>query len=247
ADETEAELSCHHDNKYQPSLLDSIFTQLVNISQQLADIHNQLCFTLTRVNTIETVLNITSISPEQVDIINNNKYKNPLDEMEEEDNEVVTAGIDISKSISNLSDNYEKLNNALVAIAQMQRLLVHHELLPENRLINIAELIKPAPSDYFNDNKLAIDIHTATVIDVDENFTDHNIATTSFYISELVPQSNKAPAKKISFHYDKMSHDDWTNFANKTDALLSSCQLANLDNTKLKSKHALNFYWDLIQ
>ncbi|CAI2194365.1 14438_t:CDS:1, partial [Funneliformis geosporum] len=48
ADETEAELSCHHDNKYQPSLLDSIFTQLVNISQQLADIHNQLCFTLTR-------------------------------------------------------------------------------------------------------------------------------------------------------------------------------------------------------
>ncbi|CAI2199121.1 15930_t:CDS:1, partial [Funneliformis geosporum] len=51
------------------------------------------------VNTIKTVLNITSISPEQADIINNNKYKNPLDEMEEEDNKVVTAGIDISKSI----------------------------------------------------------------------------------------------------------------------------------------------------
>jgi hypothetical protein len=92
--------------------------------------------------------------------------------MEEEDNEVIIAGIDISKSIvrqqesqiielqlknsilkSNLSDNYEKLNNALVAIAQMQRLLVHHEFLLENRLINIAELIKSAPSDYFNDNK----------------------------------------------------------------------------------------------
>ncbi|CAI2194614.1 12826_t:CDS:1, partial [Funneliformis geosporum] len=47
ADETEAELSCRHDNKYQPSL-DSISTQLVNISQQLADIQNQLGFTLTR-------------------------------------------------------------------------------------------------------------------------------------------------------------------------------------------------------
>ncbi|CAI2187799.1 13010_t:CDS:2, partial [Funneliformis geosporum] len=106
-----------------------------------------------------------------VDIINNNKYKNPLDDMEEKDNEVVTAGIDISKSIvrqqesqvtelqlensilkRNLSDNYEKLNNILVAVAQMQRLLVYHEFLPENRLINIVELTKPAPSDYFNDN-----------------------------------------------------------------------------------------------
>ncbi|CAI2187368.1 8917_t:CDS:2 [Funneliformis geosporum] len=197
---------------------------------------NTLHFEHETVNTIETVLNITSISPEQADIINNNKYKNPLDDMEEEDNEVVTAGIDISKSIirqqesqitelqlensilkSNLSDNYEKLNNALVAVAQMQRLLVYHELLPENRLINITELIKPTFSDYFNVNnidhiycsdKLAIDIHTATIIDVDENFTDHNIATTSFYISELVPQSNKVPAKKIFFHYNKMSHND---------------------------------------
>ncbi|CAI2180396.1 14914_t:CDS:2, partial [Funneliformis geosporum] len=150
ADETEAELFRHHDNKYQPSLLDSISTQLVNISQQLADIHNQLGFTLTRVNTIETVLNITSISPEQADIINNNKYKNPLDDMEKEDNEVVTAGIDISKSV--VRDNYEKLNNALITVAQMQRLLVHHEILPENHLINIAKLIKPAPLDYFNDN-----------------------------------------------------------------------------------------------
>ncbi|CAI2192420.1 7051_t:CDS:2, partial [Funneliformis geosporum] len=320
ADKTEAELSHRHDNKYQPSLLDIISTQLVNISQQLANIHNQLGFTLTRVNTIETVLNITSIFPEQADIINNNKYKNPLDDMEEENNEVVTAGFDISKSVvrqqesqvtelqlensilkNNLSDNYEKLNNALITIAQMQRLLVHHEILPENRLINIAELIKPEPSDYFNDNKLriinayisssditlrnktyvaitkllnqakldnmqvillgdfnavhsqinnpsnsnkffeqldndniyntfdllfddanakfptfnnkicltsfridhiycsdrlAIDIYTATVIDVDEDFTDHNIAITSFYISELVPRSNKTSAKK---------------------------------------------------
>ncbi|CAI2183293.1 20335_t:CDS:2, partial [Funneliformis geosporum] len=122
--------------KFTPEI---ISTQLVNISQQLADIHNQLGFTLTKVNTIETVLNITSISPEQADIINNNKYKNPLDDMEEEDNEVFTAGIDIS---NNLSDNYEKLNNALVAVAQMQRLLVHHEILSENRLINITELIK---------------------------------------------------------------------------------------------------------
>ncbi|CAI2191276.1 9233_t:CDS:2 [Funneliformis geosporum] len=137
--------------------------------------------------------------------------------MKEEDNEVITAGIDISKSISNLSDNYEKLNNVLVAVAQMQRLLIHNEFLPENRLINIAELIKPTLSDYFNVNKidhiycsdrLVIDIYTTTVIDVDEDFTDHNIATISFYISELVPQSNKASAKKISFHYDKMSHED---------------------------------------
>ncbi|CAI2182651.1 17777_t:CDS:2 [Funneliformis geosporum] len=111
ADETKAELSRRHDNKYQLSLLDSISTQLVNISQQLADIHNQFGFTLTR-------------------------YKNPLDNMEEEDNEVVTAGIDISKSViqqqesqvtelqlknsiikNNLSDNYENFNNALIAVA----------------------------------------------------------------------------------------------------------------------------------
>ncbi|CAI2191339.1 2333_t:CDS:1, partial [Funneliformis geosporum] len=56
--------------------------------------------------------------------------------------------------------------------------------------------------------RLVIDIYAAIVIDVDENFTDYNIATTSFYISELVSQSNKAPAKKISFYYDKMSHND---------------------------------------
>ncbi|CAI2190105.1 12943_t:CDS:2 [Funneliformis geosporum] len=168
------------------------------------------------------------------DIINNNKYKNPLDDMEEEDNKVVTAGSvvighigtvnawdieNLENSIlkNNLSDNHEKFNNALIAVAQMQRLHVYREILPENRLINITELIKLAPSDYFNDNKidhiycsdrLAIDIHTATVIDVDEDFTDHYIAMTSFYISELVSQSNKASAKKISFHYDNMSQND---------------------------------------
>ncbi|CAI2200627.1 6057_t:CDS:1, partial [Funneliformis geosporum] len=48
ADETEAEMSRRHDIKYQPSPFNSISTQLVNISQQLADIQNQLGFTLTR-------------------------------------------------------------------------------------------------------------------------------------------------------------------------------------------------------
>ncbi|CAI2195017.1 2743_t:CDS:2, partial [Funneliformis geosporum] len=146
-----------------------ISIQLVNISQQLADIHNQLGFTLTRVNTIETVLNITSISPEQADIINNNKYKNSLDDMKEEDNEVITAGIDISKSI----------------VRQQEFQIIELQL--ENSILK---------------SNLTI------VINVDEDFTDHNIATTSFYISELVPQSNKASVKKISFHYDKMSHED---------------------------------------
>ncbi|CAI2178363.1 7971_t:CDS:2 [Funneliformis geosporum] len=98
-------MSRHHDNKYQPSLLNSISTQLVNISQQ--------------------------------------------------ESQVTELQLENSILKSNLSDNYEKLNNALVAVAQMQRLFVHHEFLPENRLINIAELIKPALSDYFNDNTIS--------------------------------------------------------------------------------------------
>ncbi|CAI2193075.1 10047_t:CDS:1, partial [Funneliformis geosporum] len=52
-----------------------------------------------------------------------------------------------------LSNNYEKLNNVFTAIAQMQILLVHHEFLPENCLINITELTKPVSSAYFSDNK----------------------------------------------------------------------------------------------
>ncbi|CAI2171643.1 15345_t:CDS:2 [Funneliformis geosporum] len=51
----------HHQNKYQPSQLDAILTQINNVSQQLADIHNNLAFTLTRVSKIEAVLNISSI------------------------------------------------------------------------------------------------------------------------------------------------------------------------------------------
>ena len=99
----------------------------------------------------------------------------------------------------------------------------------------------------FCSDELAVNIQAADTIDIDYTMSDHKIATTSFHISELVPKSNKSPIKKISFKYDSMSSDDWTNFANKTDALLLSCQLANLTNSKLKSKQALNFYWDLIQ
>ncbi|CAI2179179.1 12384_t:CDS:2 [Funneliformis geosporum] len=44
-----------------------------------------------------------------------------------------------------------------------------------------------------------------------------------------------------------MSSDDWSAFTHKTDILLISCQLTTLDKHKLKSKQALNFYWDLIQ
>ena len=92
--------------------------------------------------------------------------------MEEEETIVVTAGIDTSKSIvrqqesqvaelqhensilkDNLNQNYEKLNNALLAVAQMQRLLVNREFLSANHLIEIAELTKSMPSAYFNDNK----------------------------------------------------------------------------------------------
>ncbi|CAI2200486.1 19992_t:CDS:1, partial [Funneliformis geosporum] len=51
----------------------------------------------------------------------------------------------------------------------------------------------------------------------------------------------------VSFQYVNMSTDDWSTFAHKTDTLLTSCQLATLENHKLKSKQALNFYWDLIQ
>ncbi|CAI2185615.1 4974_t:CDS:2, partial [Funneliformis geosporum] len=50
----------------------------------LADIHNNLTFTLTRVNTIEAVLNISSISSEQAKIINSNSLKDPIDEMDED-------------------------------------------------------------------------------------------------------------------------------------------------------------------
>ncbi|CAI2183665.1 12373_t:CDS:1, partial [Funneliformis geosporum] len=100
ADETEKDI-VHHQNKYQLSQLDTILTQINNVSQQLADIHNNLAFTLTRVNTIEAVLNISSISPEQAKIINSNPLKDPIDEMDKDfdQNDVITAEIDISKSI----------------------------------------------------------------------------------------------------------------------------------------------------
>ncbi|CAI2186364.1 14309_t:CDS:2 [Funneliformis geosporum] len=100
ADETEKDF-IHHQYKYQPSQLDAILTQINNVSQQLADIHNNLTFILTRVNTIETILNISSISPEQAKIINSNLLKGPIDDMDEDSdqNDVVTLGIDILESI----------------------------------------------------------------------------------------------------------------------------------------------------
>ncbi|CAI2187990.1 16407_t:CDS:1, partial [Funneliformis geosporum] len=90
-----------HLNKYQPSQLDAILIQINDVSQQLADIHNYLAFTLTRINMIEAVLNISSISPEQAKIINSNPFKDPIDDMDEDSdqNDIVNAGIDTSKSI----------------------------------------------------------------------------------------------------------------------------------------------------
>ncbi|CAI2196287.1 565_t:CDS:2, partial [Funneliformis geosporum] len=106
----------------------------------LAYIHNNLAFTLTRVSTIEAVLNISSISPEQAKIINSNPFKDQIDKMDKniDWNDVVIAGINTLKSTirrqkaqvtklqlknsilkQNLSANFNKLNNALAAVAQM--------------------------------------------------------------------------------------------------------------------------------
>ncbi|CAI2191904.1 9760_t:CDS:2, partial [Funneliformis geosporum] len=52
ADETEKDI-VRHQNKYQPSQFDAILIQINNVSQQLADIYNNLAFTLTRINMIE--------------------------------------------------------------------------------------------------------------------------------------------------------------------------------------------------
>ncbi|CAI2186137.1 11975_t:CDS:2, partial [Funneliformis geosporum] len=162
ADETEKDI-VRHQNKYQPSQLDAILTQINNVSQQLADIHNNLAFTLTRVSMIEAVLNISSISPEQAKIINSNPLKDPIDEMDEngDQKDVVIAGIDTSKST-------------------------------------------------------------------------------------IRQQEVQTPIKNVSFQYDHMSTDDWSAFSHKSDTLFTSCQLVTLDKHKLKSKQALNFYWDLI-
>ena len=98
--------------------------------------------------------------------------------MVEEDNEIVSAGIDVLCSAirkqddqigelqlendvlkRNLSDNFDKLNNALTAVAHMQRLLVHHNMLPENRLINIVELNSLAPSSHLRDQIFDVPPH----------------------------------------------------------------------------------------
>ena len=120
------------------------------------------------------MLSITSTSPEQAKIINSNPYKDNTDNMIDEDgeNEIVIAGVDTSNSIirqhetqvtdlqlensilkSNLSDNFDRLNNALSAVAQMQRMLAHHDMLPKDRLIPIIELVKPATPSPYNDEK----------------------------------------------------------------------------------------------
>ncbi|CAI2194001.1 15982_t:CDS:2, partial [Funneliformis geosporum] len=132
ADETEKDI-IHQQNKYQPFQLDAILTQINNVSQQLADIHHNLAFTLTRVN--------------------------PINEIDEniDQNDVVIAGIDTSKSTirrqeaqvtelqlensilkQNLSANFDKLNKALATVAQMQRMLVH-------------QLVKLALSSFYDD------------------------------------------------------------------------------------------------
>ncbi|CAI2192465.1 11748_t:CDS:2, partial [Funneliformis geosporum] len=149
ADETEKDI-VRHQNKYQPSQFDAILIQINNVSQQLADIYNNLAFTLTRINMIEAVLNISSILPKQAKIINSNPLKDPIDEMDEDldQNDIIMAGIDISKSI--IRQQKAQTYNALAAVAQMQRMLIHHEMMPQDRLIPIMELVKSALSSFYN-------------------------------------------------------------------------------------------------
>ncbi|CAI2195963.1 3841_t:CDS:1, partial [Funneliformis geosporum] len=83
---------------------------------------------------------------------------------------------------------------------------------------------------------LTTDLQEATTIDIDYNLSDHAIATTSFFIPEIVSSTSRTPVKKVFFQYDNMLNDDWSAFAHKTDTLLTSCQLATLEKHKLKSK-----------
>ncbi|CAI2194053.1 20194_t:CDS:2, partial [Funneliformis geosporum] len=72
------------------------------IEEDITHLHyNNLSFTLTKVNTIEIVLNITSISFEQAKIINFNLFKDLSDKMDDdyEQNKVIIAGVNTSKSI----------------------------------------------------------------------------------------------------------------------------------------------------
>ncbi|CAI2182649.1 12795_t:CDS:2, partial [Funneliformis geosporum] len=208
----------------------------------LINIYNNLTFTLIRVNTIEVVLNISFILSEQVKIINSNLFKDLIDDMDE-DTQVTKLQLENSILKQNLSSNFDKLNNTLAVVAQMQRMLIHHKMMPQDRLIFILKFMKSAPSSLYDDKNY----EDATTIDIDYNLSDHMIPTTSLFIPEIVSSTFRTSIKKISFQYDNMSKDDWSAFTHKTNTLLTSCQLATLKKHKLKSKQALNFYWDLIQ
>ncbi|CAI2173958.1 7422_t:CDS:2, partial [Funneliformis geosporum] len=74
----------------------------------------------------------------------------------------------------------------------------------------------------------------------------HNNLAFTLTRVKIVSSTSKTPIKNVSFQYDHMSTDDWSAFSHKSDTLFTSCQLVTLDKHKLKSKQALNFYWDLI-
>ncbi|CAI2191359.1 1446_t:CDS:2, partial [Funneliformis geosporum] len=54
------------------------------------------------------------------------------------------------------------------------------------------------------------------------------------------------PLKKV-YDYDKMTENNWSAFANKTDTLANGCYLRCLNNKTVFNQNMLNQFWDLFQ
>ena len=119
--------------------LDLLMSKLDVVAGQLFRLHDDLKFTNERVSTIESLLNVHSTSAKQAAFLN----AAPTGETMEEDDYVVSAGIDTSESIviankldidylkeenhflkRNLQTNIDKLNEALKAVDLIQNMIV---------------------------------------------------------------------------------------------------------------------------
>ena len=82
-------------NPEETNKLDQIMLKLDTVANQLIQFHDDLKYTKDRVASLETLLNVYSIFPQQAMILNSR----PTGEHMDEDDYIVQAGIDTSESV----------------------------------------------------------------------------------------------------------------------------------------------------
>ena len=100
----------------------------------------------------------------------------------------------------------------------------------------------------YTSSSLSTGLTNSCIIDIDPQYSDHSIVSSTILIPELTKKTISSKAiKKILFLYDNTNNDQWTAFAKKTDNLLESCYLKDMTSNRLRSIHNLNFYWNHLQ